>query len=706
MNLSSLKKRPFGAVLVMALTCGFLSIGQAQVQSAPNGPGLMATWSRPDKTAYATTLNRPLWFTLTGGTLTEVAYPHVDRVQTRDTYLVIRGSKVTVDERQLKAEVVRLPGSLAFQVHMTGPGVNILKRVYVDPDQDNIIMDYSIAFSGSETHELVLVHNPLAQSTSGGDEGFIRYDTGNPILYAYQKDIRGDEPQGLMPNAYQAVGWTLPESIGSVGFFGINSPVEAIQNGQSLPPFNIASYGNIALAMAHRSNQRQLNFRVVLAFTPEASVAKLTEQLQAALGKDQTKLLKEQQQEWGQYLRGLSYDRKDSLSESSILLLKAAEDKINRGALIAAPANPSIPWFAEAPEHNYENSRKRVGDSNAGYRRVWPRDLYHKAIAFLSVGDYATALSIAQFYRRTQLRDFRVGSWAQNMFADGTPSWNAYQLDQTGLPIVLVYRLAKLNLLKYSDYRPMVLAAAERILQSGPMTEQERWEENGGLSLNSLAAGVEGLYAAYSLETNFGDAKGAVRYKQAADAWRSNIKAWTLIPSGAFGNNYFARIEVGDGQRFRPDLQSEIFIHNKAEGMKNRFREDEILDGGFLQWIIAGLVDPQDTDFTRTLRIYDAKVRKPSPYGLGYLRYNEDAYGENHRGGLWPILSAERALVAIERHEPYMEHLQLIQKISTPSGMIGEQDTLAVRPLLWSHASYLILKRSIVLGRSFYINFN
>jgi len=289
------------------------------------------------------------------------------------------------------------------------------------------------------------------------------------------------------------------------------------------------------------------------------------------------------------------------------------------------------------------------------------------------------------------------------MFTDGAPSWGGFQIDQTAFPIVLVARLVKLKLINYYDFQNMVRRAANFLMLAGPNTDQERWEENGGLNPNSFSVAVQGLSLAASLEIAFGDSTLATKYKAKADEWQSNLKNWTLIRNGEFGQNYFPRIEIGVNGKWRPDVNSRYTIANKSSGQQSQYTEDEILDGGFLQWILAGQVDPHDPEFTRTLNLYDQYVRKKTPHGIGYLRYLQDSYGENQRGGAWPLLSAERGLVAIERGEDPFQYLEFIQRSAIPSGMIGEQDTLSVRPLAWSHGAYLILRRSIVDHRCFYI---
>jgi GH15 family glucan-1,4-alpha-glucosidase len=225
----------------------------------------------------------------------------------------------------------------------------------------------------------------------------------------------------------------------------------------------------------------------------------------------------------------------------------------------------------------------------------------------------------------------------------------------------------------------------------------------GGLSPNTLAVAVDALKAASWLESKVGRSQTSERYGSKAREWTNRLKEWALIKNGKFGDGYFARMERGSGNRqWNPSVHETMGIANKGPDQQAYFNEDQILDGGFLQWILAGLVDPRDQDFSRTLGLYDQHITKLTSAGRGYLRYNEDAYGEFNRGGAWPLLSAERAIAGMERGENWQDHFAYVRNCKTKGDMLGEQDTLAVRPLGWSHASWLILEKSAEIGRSYY----
>lgn len=697
----------------------FLLLASAQAvraaSQAPGQPGAMGTWARADKQGYGTTLFRPVWFTLVNGALSEITYPTVELMQTRDSFLIVRDlmqlhrppvsvPQTYVDERKgCSHETKRRAGTLAFSVKSFCPGMTIQKEFLVAPDLDAVVAEYEVQFEKSGSRELIFVHNAAAASTPGGDGMHaITEPSGQVVLLASQSDIRGDEPSFLYASSAQRVAWSLVPSQATVGFEGVSAPEDQLRNGLWPQFYDSALNGNVAGALIHQTQDQTVRFRVMILFSPNLETTHVAKNQSVLFRTPLHELLKEQTAQWSRYLRRLDYDRQDALAEASILVIKALEDKTQPGALIAGPGFPWLPVALEAPEMNYEESRIRAGDSNAGYRRVWPRDLYHKALALLAVRDIETPKNILRWYRQVQRTD---GTWSQNMFLDGRPSWKDFQIDQTGFPITLAWRVASLGQIAYPEYREMVRRAAHAIMTRGPGTGQERWEELGGLSPNSLAVVVEALRAAAELEKMpGGDSQMALKFKRVADSWAQSMKSWLVIPDGAFGKRYIARIELGRTGGWDPSFHESFTVANKADGMRSLFREDEIIDGGFLQWILAGLMDPHDQDLSNSLALYDLHVRKKTDAGLGYRRYNEDAYGEMYQGGAWPILSVERAIAAIERGESELvrQNFDYVRRSASSANVICEQDTLSVCPLGWSHAAYLILLRSNQEGRSFY----
>ena len=122
------------------------------------------------------------------------------------------------------------------------------------------------------------------------------------------------------------------------------------------------------------------------------------------------------------------------------------EDKYYSGAFIASA---SIPW-----------GQHKGDDDVGGYHLVWTRDMVQSATALLACGRVDTARRALVYLACTQEPD---GSFAQNFWVDGTPYWTGIQLDEVAFPIMLAWRLWKLDGLGNFDVFPFVERAAAMI---------------------------------------------------------------------------------------------------------------------------------------------------------------------------------------------------------------------------------------------------
>ena len=214
--------------------------------------------------------------------------------------------------------------------------------------------------------------------------------------------------------------------------------------------------------------------------------------------------------------------------ETSLLVLKAHEDKDNPGAFVASP---SMPWGWGELRIDPDNPR------SAPYHLVWARDLYQIATALLAAGDAPAANRALDFlFDRQQLDD---GSFPQNSQVDGKPKWKSLQMDQVGLPIVLAWQL---NRFAPKDWRH-VRKAADVIVEKGPISEQERWENQEGYSPATIAAEIAGLVCAADIATRNGDGKRAAKYLAKADSWAANVERWTATTNGPYSDApYYLRV--------------------------------------------------------------------------------------------------------------------------------------------------------------------
>src|SRR3989304_1724776 len=188
------------------------------------------------------------------------------------------------------------------------------------------------------------------------------------------------------------------------------------------------------------------------------------------------------------------------LFRTSRCLLLAHEDKTFAGALIASA---SIPWG------------DAKGDEDlGGYHLVWTRDMVNSATGLLAGNDIETPRRALVYLACSQQRD---GGFPQNFWIDGTPYWSGIQLDEVAFPIILAWRLWKAEALGEFDPYPMVKAAAAYLIRQGPMTQQERWEENGGYSPSTLAASIAALVCAADFAKAHGQEITATFLEEYAD---------------------------------------------------------------------------------------------------------------------------------------------------------------------------------------------
>ena len=141
-----------------------------------------------------------------------------------------------------------------------------------------------------------------------------------------------------------------------------------------------------------------------------------------------------------------------------------------------------------------------------------------------------------------------------------------------------------------------------------------------------------------------------------------------------------------------------------------------------------GLRAPEDPRIVNTVKVIDRVLRVDTPRGPAWHRYNGDGYGEHEdgrpfdgtgTGRAWPLLTGERAHLELaagrrERAEQLAKTLEafagdglLIPEQVWDAEDIPERELFhgdasgSARPLVWAHAEYLKLRRSIADGQVF-----
>jgi glucoamylase len=250
--------------------------------------------------------------------------------------------------------------------------------------------------------------------------------------------------------------------------------------------YHRAENGNVALTVEIDLAASGGEFVLALGFGNIWADA--AEQVRASLLNDYSGLLRDyvaQWKGWQKTLMPLDRPVECDLYRASTAMLRAHESKDFGGGVIASL---SIPW-------GFNKGDEDLG----GYHLVWPRDLVETAGGFLAAGAVGDAVRVLHYLEATQEAD---GRWPQNMWLDGRPYWNGLQMDEAAFPILLVDLMRRQAAGALGDLKRwwmMVQRAAAFIACNGPVTQQDRWEEDAGYSPFTLAVEVAGLLAAADL---------------------------------------------------------------------------------------------------------------------------------------------------------------------------------------------------------------
>src|SRR5207247_6995970 len=147
----------------------------------------------------------------------------------------------------------------------------------------------------------------------------------------------------------------------------------------------------------------------------------------------------------------------------------------------------------------------------------------------LAAGAKSDIRRVLHYLHVTQDAD---GHWPQNMWLEGTPRWDGIQMDETALPILLVDLARREGALEADGVAalwPMVHRAAAFIVCNGPVTQQDRWEEDPGYSPFTLAVVIAALLVAADLADGNGEPRVAAYLQETADIWNASVERWTYV---------------------------------------------------------------------------------------------------------------------------------------------------------------------------------
>lgn len=675
----------------------------------PGHPGIEPRWTSSAKSGVGTAIGpwSRVWFTVSHGILNEVYYPRVDQANTRDLGLIVTsGRDFFSEEKRDTTSVVELlaPGVPGYR--LTNSCVRgryrIVKTIVVDPERDVVLQDVRFEpLEGTlDDYRVYALLAPHLGNQGHANTGWVGDYKGVRMLFAQ----RDDTALALASSAGFAA-----MSCGYVGFSDGWQQLRA--HNRLVECYDRAEDGNIALTGEVHLDGCGGHFVLALAFGIDPAEA--GQDARAALMPDFRITAGKFVRGWQHYQRGShSLDGAAAAAGDvyrlSVAVLRTHEDKSHPGGLIASL---SVPWGHHKGDHDL-----------GGYHLVWPRDLVESGGALLAAGHAESARQALHYLMCTQEAD---GHWSQNMWLEGTPYWNGVQLDETGLPILLADLLRRYQALESLLPWPTVRKAASYIVRNGPVTPQDRWEEDGGYSPFTLAVEVAALLAAAEMAESQGETVAARFLTETADAWNESIEEWTYVSGTAIAktdgvDGYYVRIaprSIGDAEP-GADL---VTLKNRAAS-QSAVPYSSLVSPGALALVRFGLRAADDPRIVDTVRVVDKVLRVETRTGEAWHRYNGDGYGEHADGSAydgtgigraWPLLAGERghyALVA-GRVDEAKRMLELMRAQSSAGGLIPEQiwdapDIPALElfnghpsgsamPLVWAHAEYVKLARSI-----------
>jgi glucoamylase len=489
--------------------------------------------------------------------------------------------------------------------------------------------------------------------------------------------------------------------------------------------FRAAENGNIALT-GEIDLPESGEFTIAVAFgrSYQSAATKLFQSLASSFESHRAAYVRQWQRSVIDPKFDFSADTSDGggMYRLSRCVLLAHEDKIFQGAIVASM---SIPWGETKSDQDF-----------GGYHLVWTRDLMHSATALLATGQTSTPLRALIWLAAIQRPD---GSFPQNSWIDGTPYWSGLQLDQVAAPILLAWALHKSATAKPSGGeddalglfhpRAMMVRAAAGLMLQGPVTSQDRWEENAGYSPSTIAMVIAALACVGEWSNERGRNDVADFVFAYADWMAAHIEDWTVTTQGELVDGirrHYIRITPTNANAPDPHADPNTAMIEIANG-GGLHPARNVVGGDFLHLVRFGIRHPDDSLVRDSIEVIDRVIKHDLPQGPGWRRYNHDGYGQKDDGSAydgtgvgrcWPILTGERGHYELAAGRDPKRFIETMEKFSNEGGMLTEQvwdgpdlpearmkrgcPTGAAMPLCWSHAEYVSLVRSRRDGVCFY----
>lgn len=672
-------------------------------EDAPGSPGINPTWTSSAKDIVGTSLGASqIWFTLGFGILNEVYYPRVDLPQIRDLgFIVADDAGFWCEVKRLKDYELALPqaGVPAPTVVHRHERFTLTVRIAPDANRDALLVD--VVLDGDPALKPFVLLAPHLGGSGLNNIAGVGQHYSRSMLWAEQG------PFGL---ALAAVDRSQLDAFGrlSAGYVGFSDGWQDFDRNGSMTWTNRrAGPGNVALL-------GELKRQCTLALGFGASRGAAATLATAALAAPFEQTWSEHIDAWRAWhldchaateVKPLTTEI-DAQWATSRMVLRCHMDKTQPGGAVASL---SIPWG-------------NTSDTRGGYHLVWPRDLVECATALLGAGGEEEARRVLRYLIATQYDD---GHWNQNQWLGGSPFWHGIQMDETALPVILAALLNERNALHGIEVADMIRRSLAFIARNGPASDQDRWEEDRGINAFTLSVSIAALVSG----ARFLKANEQAIVLDIADDWNARIESWIYTEQSALAKK--AKVTGHYLRVAPPDVLVDPAAVERVLPIKNRNPDpslpaSEQIANDFLQLVRFGLRSPQAAEVRNSVVVADTVLRRETPAGPAWYRYNEDGYGEHGDGNaydgtgvgrLWPLLTCERGHYELLNGKNPQPYLAAMCAMAGVNGMLPEQvwdmdlgpeerchagkPTGSAMPLAWAHAEFIKLLLSMQLGRAF-----
>ncbi|PYL61464.1 MAG: glucoamylase [Verrucomicrobia bacterium] len=601
----------------------------AENSVAFGAPGIEPRWTSSAKegvgTAYHTSCR--LWFTLSHGIVNEIYYPHIDQPNTRDfQFLISDGESFCHEEKRDLNHLIEYPERDCLFYRLTNSDPNgryrLVKYVLTDPHLSVLLLHTRVEVLDESLRHKLRLYALLAPHVAGrgaGNSAWCSEVGGNKLIHAQRQNVH---------LVIACDSGFVRRSVGYVGFS--DGWQDLMRNFRMEWEFPAAENGNIALT-GEIDLRDGSEFTIAVAFgrSYQSAATKLFQSLANPFESHRDAYVRQWQRAVVDPKFDFNADTCDGggMYRLSRCVLLAHEDKVFQGAMVASM---SIPW-----------GETKGDDDLGGYHLVWTRDLVHSAIALLATGQTGTPLRALIWLAAIQRPD---GSFPQNSWIDGRAYWSGLQLDQVAAPILLAWYLHKFATANPSDgghdalglFHPrvmMVRAAAHLILQ-GPVTGQDRWEENAGYSPSTIAVVIAALACAAEWAREFGLTDAADFIFAYADWLAAHVEEWTVTTEGELVEGirrHYIRITPADPSAPDPHADPNTSMIQIANG-GGLHPARNVVGGDFLNLVRFGIRDANDPIVRDSTEVIDRVLKHDLPQGPGWRRYNHDGYGQRDDG--------------------------------------------------------------------------